>query len=100
MTDKTCENDDAFRDAATDPVKLCVNFLYKVGDKDSNDISTIAENMTKKFYKQMSDYDFKENKAKTGKTLADVAHFTAMIWKGTGTEADKKVAVNLSAFAI
>jgi len=56
--------------------------------------------MAKMFYKQIDDYDFTENKAKTGKTLADVAHFTAMIWAGSGTEADKKAAVNFSAFAI
>lgn len=99
MNGGTCTNDNTFYEAAgsltgTD-LKKCVNFLYKIGDTESNDIPTIAENMAKSFYKQMSDYDFTTNKAKTGKEYGDVNQFTAMIWKGTDAAAH-----NMAAFAI
>jgi hypothetical protein len=72
--------------------------VYKLGDAESNDIPTISENMAKSFYKQMSDYDFTTNKAKTGKDYPDVNQFTAMIWKGTGVATDKTD--EFAAFAI
>jgi hypothetical protein len=96
MATKTCENDSDFYGLAITPNTIfCVSFLYKIGDTASNDIPTIAENMTKSFYKQMSDYDFTAHKPKTGKEYKDTNQFTAMVWKGAGAPA-----TDFAAFAI
>jgi Ni,Fe-hydrogenase I large subunit len=98
MNTGTCTNDAAFYALPGAASKLCVNFLYKLGETESNDITKISENMAKSFYKQMSDYDYTTNKHKTDKTYDNVNQFTAMIWKGTADVAN--AADEFAAFAI